>query len=304
VAAAQERGQMRFWNMDANADGVITRQEWRGSERSFQVHDWNGDGVLSGDEVIVTARRKPDAEPDYLDDSRDFTDWTETRFANLDHNRDHTLTRDEWHFDRESFVRADLNRDGRLTLDEFLGREDDDDRDDRLRDLDHNRDGRITRNEWHGSVASFDRLDRDRNDVLTRQEVVGQDEPPANLFASLDVNRDRVIGPTEWHWSRASFDQRDIDRDGVLTRQEFRGVAGTTGTDRATYRVGYDRGLADGRSAGREDRQRNQGWDLEGQRELEAANAGYTPNMGPLPEYQSGYRAGFRTGYREGYGPR
>ena len=41
--------------MDANRDGAISRDEWRGSDQSFRVHDWNGDGVLSGGEVRVGA---------------------------------------------------------------------------------------------------------------------------------------------------------------------------------------------------------------------------------------------------------
>jgi hypothetical protein len=43
-AAVQERaaGQMRFAFMDVNNDGRITRDEWKGSERSFINHDWNG----------------------------------------------------------------------------------------------------------------------------------------------------------------------------------------------------------------------------------------------------------------------
>ena len=53
--------------------------------------------------------------------------------------------------------------------------------------------------------------------------------------------------------------------------------------------------------AGREDFVRNQGWDLEGQRELEQADSGYTPQVGTLSDYQAGYREGFRNAYREGF---
>ncbi len=48
---------IRFVEMDRNNDGAISRQEWNGSARSFEVHDWNGDGRLSGEEVRVGARR-------------------------------------------------------------------------------------------------------------------------------------------------------------------------------------------------------------------------------------------------------
>ena len=71
----------------------------------------------------------------------------------------------------------------------------------------------------------------------------------------------------------------------------------------ATPRGGraYDRGIQEGRVAGREDYVRNQGWDLEGQRELERADSGYTPQVGSLSDYQAGYREGFGNAYREGF---
>lgn len=48
---------MRFRGMDRNRDGVIERSEWRGSETSFEQHDWNHDGRLSGDELRPGAPR-------------------------------------------------------------------------------------------------------------------------------------------------------------------------------------------------------------------------------------------------------
>ena len=64
--------------------------------------------------------------------------------------------------------------------------------------------------------------------------------------------------------------------------------------------AGYERGQQDGVQAGREDKPR--GWDLDGQRELETADAGYQPAAGARADYQAGYRAGFRLGYHEGFG--
>jgi Ca2+-binding EF-hand superfamily protein len=310
-AASAQRAEMRFRGMDRNNDGVITRDEWRGSAQSFRVHDWNRDGVLSGDEVNPSAREptRP-LDRDEYPGSRDttFRDWTEPRFRDLDHNRDGRVTRDEWHFDIESFRRADYNGDGGLTLNEFLGKDiDDDDRADRFVDLDDNRDGRIDRNEWHGGLRAFEALDRNRDGILTREEIASRsDDPTADLFASLDVNRDRRITQNEWHWSLDSFRQHDTNRDGALSRAELgQGAVGTTGRAQTpAYRAGYSRGLAEGRTAGHGDKSAGHGWDLEGQTELEQANSGYGPNMGPLNEYQDGYRAGFRAGYREGFGPR
>ena len=47
----------RFRGMDANNDGQISRSEWRGNLRSFEVHDWNNDDVLSGSELEPGAER-------------------------------------------------------------------------------------------------------------------------------------------------------------------------------------------------------------------------------------------------------
>ena len=70
AAAAQSGGAMRFQGLDRNGDGRITRAEWNGSDQSFRVHDWNGDGVLSGDEVRAGARvPRQTTEPEI--DSRD-----------------------------------------------------------------------------------------------------------------------------------------------------------------------------------------------------------------------------------------
>jgi hypothetical protein len=86
----------------------------------------------------------------------------------------------------------------------------------------------------------------------------------------------------------------------MLTRAELGDMPPRT----PAYQAGHDRGLIEGRAAGREDRERNQGWDLEGQRELEQADSGYVPALGSRADYQAGYRAAFRAAYQEGYGPR
>jgi Ca2+-binding EF-hand superfamily protein len=302
-AAQNNKSANRFAAMDRNGDGVITRSEWNGSDRSFQVHDWNGDGVLSGPEVTPGARRQQPARqdgPTFDSASRDyeFDDWTPQGFDGLDHNRDGRLTTDEWHFDREGFRRADHNGDGVVTRAEFLG--DDsygDEIDDRVAFMDANHDGRVTRQEWHGTREAFDRLDGNRDGILSGTEINGNDPPP-DLFTSVDMNRDGQITRDEWHWSRSSFDERDRNRDGRLSRDEF---ASATHPQSRAYQAGFERGRVEGLQAGREDKERNQGWDLDGQRELETADSGYTQAVGARDEYQAGYRDGFRPAYREGF---
>lgn len=296
----------RFASMDTNKDGRVSRAEWNGSDRSFEVHDWNRDGILSGDELRRDRRAPAQPRKDQPFESPDgdytFTNWTDEGFRELDHNRDGKVTRDEWHFDLDGFRSADHNRDNVISRAEFLGETPgDDDRTDRFAWLDANHDSRVSRAEWHGTAERFDALDDNRDGMLTRAEMRGSNEPPPDLFTSVDVNRDGSVSSDEWHWSRASFNARDANRDGRLSRAEF---AAQESSRSSAYKAGQDRGLIEGRAAGREDRERNQGWDLEGQRELESADSGYEARFGAKPDYQGGYREGFRRGYREGWNQR
>lgn len=231
VATTGSAGAFRFRGMDANNDGRISRDEWRGSDNSFRVHDWNNDGMLSEDEVRRGGRRASVEPEDYSPGNNRFLNWSEAGFRSLDRNNDGTISSREWNYDTESFYRADRNRDGVLSRQEFLSTDMDDDRDDRFAYLDANRNGRVERNEWHGGDDAFDWLDRNRDGVLSRTEVAGEATRARDEFANLDTDNDRLIQRDEWQWSRRSFDQRDTNGDGVLTRREFAsgGAVPTTG---------------------------------------------------------------------------
>lgn len=325
AAAGQRERAIRFQNLDANRDGRISRAEWNGNDRSFAVHDWNGDGVLSGDEVRPGARRNDSRTDDDQANTggRQFSDdWTERAFRDLDRDGDGRITNSEWSFDRATFRRADHNDDGVVTRREFLGDHegalDGDDEDDageasRFEALDTNRDNRVSRDEWRDGRASFDCLDENRDGVLTRAEATAEAPQSVTRFSTLDVDRNGVLTRGEWLESAASFNRLDVNRDGRLTGTEFANRAGAEvispdpnrGVYRSeAYRAGHERGVADGRLAGREDRAHNVGFDLEGQRELEQADAGYDGRIGSRTDYQAGYRAGFRVAYSEGYGRR
>ena len=107
-------GQRRFRGMDRNNDGVISRQEWRGSARSFAVHDWNNDGVISGREINQTLARDGRSIED-----EDFDRVDE--FANLDVNNNGRIEAREWHGSVVAFNRLDVNNDDRLTEAEYRG---------------------------------------------------------------------------------------------------------------------------------------------------------------------------------------
>ncbi len=110
-----------FHEMDDNHDGVISRHEWRGSRESFRQHDWNRNGILSGEEIrrgsasvshtAVRRETAPRTTP-----SR--TEGDEVLFARRDLNHDGRITRDEWG-DTASFSRLDKNHDNVLSPYEY-----------------------------------------------------------------------------------------------------------------------------------------------------------------------------------------
>ena len=259
---------MRFAGMDENRDGVITRREWRGNDRSFENQDWNRDGILSGDEVRQGARRRGADTAAATGSTGRFAydDWTAAGFSTLDRNRDQRVSREEWQADVETFRRVDRNSDGVLSRGEFLGD------DDQARTVDQGR-----------------TVDTPQGRYLDER------------FESVDANNDGRVSRGEWRGTAERFNALDENRDNSLTRAEF----GTPRQARSeAWQQGYTRGVAEGRQAGKEDKQLRNQWDLEGQRELETADSGYEARLGVRAQYQEGYREGFRAGYREGFGPR
>jgi Ca2+-binding EF-hand superfamily protein len=164
--------------------------------------------------------------------------------------------------------------------------------------MDRNRDGAISRAEWRGNDTSFRRHDWNNDGVLAGDEVRTADSQIAHNFALVDLDRNGHVTAQEW---RRAFTDLDVNRDGSLTEDELWGVVDTPVN--GAFTAGRERGLVDGRAAGRQDARRRV-WDLDGQRELVQADAGYRADLGARDQYQGGYREGFRTGYAEGYGPR
>jgi Ca2+-binding EF-hand superfamily protein len=232
------------------------------------------------------------------------------QFRGMDQDGDGVITRAEWRGNAQSFRRHDINRDGVLSGEEIWEpRGNETNLNQAFDQLDRNDDRAISRSEWPQDRNTFDRLDRNNDGVIVRSEYADSvgidrdsrwDRPP---FADLDWNRNGVITAGEWKRSTEDFRTLDTDGDGVLSEREYNQNPATAASP--AYRAGHERGIADGRKAGQEDRTINGGkWDLEGQRELETADAGYNNSVGTREDYQEGYRIGFRAGYREGFGPR
>ena len=244
------------------------------------------------------------------------TQQEQMRFKAMDRDGDGVITRSEWRGNLQSFRQHDRNNDGVLSGDEVWVA----DRDAESQGLpavfaraDRNSDRLLSRDEWYGDLQTFERVDRNDDGRISLPEFLGDDVSGTSGFAQpfneLDRNQNGVITLNEWTAGRAAFRELDADNDGVITRAEYRQREDddpeSLQNRSEAYRAGYNRGLTEGRQAGYEDKNVNGGvWDLEGQRELEQADSGYSAQVGPRNEFQAGYRAGFRRGYRLGFGPR
>jgi Ca2+-binding EF-hand superfamily protein len=319
AGATTANAQMRFQSMDANRDGVVTRSEWRGTDAMFRNNDWNGDGMLSGDEVRTGGRRQNWTQ-DWNRDGRvdNLDSQISQRFRGYDMNADNRVGRSEWPGDGRLFARLDANRDGYLSIQEYtqgggFALDSQGGPSYRFANIDMNNDGWVTRNEWNMGVSDFNRLDLNRDNRISRFEFENDTAAyndhlysPAQ-FNTFDRNRDGWVTRAESRFTSGEFDRIDTNRDNRISRYEFENVAigadasPNDTTRSAAWRTGYDRGIQEGRAAGREDYTRRHGWDLEGQRELELADSGYSPQVGSLSDYQAGYREGFRNAYRAGF---
>jgi Ca2+-binding EF-hand superfamily protein len=151
---------MRFADLDRNHNGQIEKGEWRGSPRSFTIHDWNNDGVLSGDEVRTGA-----VPPSGSLEASDYNMSSADRFSYLDVNNNGYIDRNEWDGSLDTFYDLDRNNDNRITRAELTqGRRAN------FASLDANGDGRISLGEWSWSHRSFDDMDTNKDGVITRDE--------------------------------------------------------------------------------------------------------------------------------------
>ena len=160
TASSVSSSAMRFADLDRNHNGQIERNEWRGSQRTFAIHDWNNDGVLSGEEVRVGA-----IPPANSLEAEDYNMSSNDRFSYLDVNNNGYIDRNEWDGSLDTFYNLDRNNDNRISRAELNNG-----RRTTFASLDANGDGRITLGEWAWSHRSFDDMDANKDGVITPDE--------------------------------------------------------------------------------------------------------------------------------------
>jgi Ca2+-binding EF-hand superfamily protein len=148
--------QDRFYGLDSNSDGVLSRREWRESAVVFGSVDTNDDGVVSLREYI--------AMPETSDNRS-------VRFDELDRNQDGYLVWNEWRRSgiNVAFDVVDRNGDSRITLREFQNSNADNPTQ-QFGALDGNRDGFLSTWEWKGTRSAFNQRDLNRDGRISRNE--------------------------------------------------------------------------------------------------------------------------------------
>jgi hypothetical protein len=244
---------MRFHGLDRNRDGRVARWEWRGNDRAFANHDWNGDGILAGAEVVPGARRGVALDRAARRDARAQRRWeraqwntalplpvvveTVRRVDRLPQLTLLTPVDTTWAFDEDLFerryrvdgfepVRLVVRQVDLTPIDRALVVE-------RFTVLDADRDQFVSWREWSGPRPLFRELDDDGDDLLvvsdfddTRyvQSVRDADRERYVSFHLLDVDDDGIVAPWEWTGDLDAFFLVDVDDDGVVSLAEYLGL--------------------------------------------------------------------------------
>jgi len=202
----------RFGGLDLNNDGRITRDEWRGSDRSFSVHDRNRDGVILGNEA-----------GDLLDiDRNDDGKISKNEWRWLDRDGNMRISLDEWDDDLNGFDALDESGDGTLSRGELMRVSEARRALFHVFDVDGN--GLLSRREWKGDKHSFARLDTNGDRRLMREEFITRSHDLEKGFDELDRDQSGRLDSLEWRGDKKAFGDLDDNHDGQISLAEFVGV--------------------------------------------------------------------------------
>jgi len=218
----------RLMQMDANKDGQISKDEWKGRPESFARIDKDKDGVLSKKELEALGR-----------DMRRRGGWknrpADALFRRMDKDGDKRISAEEWTMRPELFAKFDANNDGfieagevmpqggrgRMRYDVSSGK----DSAAFLQRYDKNRDGSIDTKEFPHE-RRFKEIDADGNGVLSRAEIEQsldkvRSERSLDFIERFDLNRDGKVTREEFTGPARVFEAKDKNFDGVIDASDL-----------------------------------------------------------------------------------
>ncbi|BBM84761.1 EF-hand domain-containing protein [Candidatus Uabimicrobium amorphum] len=229
----KEQRQGLVSRLDANGDGSISSDEWKGPQKIFNHLDKNSDNIISPDEL---PRGKRNNNPKKM-------------LQRIDKNQDGKISKDEWPRNPQAFDRLDKNQDGFITRDEMKqiqkmqkmqgGKNHLKKLQKMLQKMDQNQDQKIDASEWRGDVEKFSKLDGNGDGFLTKEEIQQQiakrfrnkgregnsdggnfRDKMRNRLKMLDRDNDGKISQEEWPGNLERFEQMDRNGDGFLSEED------------------------------------------------------------------------------------
>ncbi|WP_198552545.1 hypothetical protein [Psychromonas sp. MB-3u-54] len=220
--------QMTFAQLDANADGVLSKNEVLGRLlANFDKLDSEGNGTLSIDEFNAQVKMGKHDKRGNRGHKGDRDNHP--TFAQLDVNNDGLLAKDEVrgrlliHFDN-----LDTDASGTLSVDEFnarvkMGKQGRQGHHKKIHptfaQLDINNDSFLAKDEVRGRLLThFDKVDIDASGTLSADE----------FNAQVKMGKQGKQGKQGHHKGnsdyRPSFEQLDLNGDGVISAEEFNAI--------------------------------------------------------------------------------
>ena len=216
---------------DADDDGKISKDEFKGPDEVFDRLDKNGDGAITEDEMKGAGNRGGQDGRQQMDPAERWKSLLE-RF---DKDNDGNISEAEFEGPDRVFGFLDKNGDGVITEDEGKqagggpgGRQTQDAAarfGKMLENWDADGDGQISKDEYKGRPENFARLDGDGDTFITEQEFVDgmaqmmqRRNPIQEMLALWDTDADGRVSWDEW---AAFFAIADVNDDGFLTQDEL-----------------------------------------------------------------------------------